>query len=366
MDRRRKVLPTQAKEFLSYCDAVHKKTTVSTYTTSLRKLYFFLKENGKEPEDFFKYIDRAILEKWFTSMYEAGLAPASRFLCLMNIRCYFKWAYDREYLKQNPELLIRRSDFPKKPKYLPKPLEPEHDQKLIEYLKTSNQFSEKGLLLLRWGGMRVGELLNMPWNCLHQEDDGTSSIYIPPGKMYNDRYVPLTEEGVLLVRKIQNYFLEDLPENPNKLMTQKTETVISYSGMRTAIGRACKKAGIPHYAIHQLRHTFATSLLNAGVSLPALQKLLGHKTIHMTLRYAEIMPITVRTQFFAAINKAIEQYDIPVAFESEFPNPMQALADLILLVEKKRQESQDPKSDKKKLLLLQKLRRIQVELAQFV
>ncbi|MFO7680114.1 MAG: tyrosine-type recombinase/integrase, partial [Chloroflexota bacterium] len=48
----------------------------------------------------------------------------------------------------------------------------------------------------------------------------------------------------------------------------------------------CEQAGV-NYTLHQLRHSHATELVNAGVSLATIRKRLGHKNIQTTLRYAE-------------------------------------------------------------------------------
>lgn len=387
MDKRRDPLPSEAKEFLIYCDAVVKKSTVSNYVTSLRKFYDFLKTKGIDENKFFDHVHRALFEEWFFDLFHAGLKSASRFAALMNMRCYLKWAADRGYLKEDPDGLIRTSDFPKRPRYIPKPLEPEHDRKLIEYFKAQDTICEMGLLVLRWGGMRVGEILSMPWDCLHQDEDDSHYIYVPPGKMYNDRNVPLTEDGAEVVKKIQKYPQETSYTWKNEvcphcdhqkklkveiektqiknLMTKKNGVVVSYSGMRSAMNKACERAGIPHYSVHQLRHTFATTLLNAGASLVTLQRLLGHKEIEMTLRYAEVTQATIKKEYFAAIRKTMQQYDMPQGQIHELPDPIEALADLIRLIEKKRQELQNPNEDTKTLNLLKRLRRIQIEVAQY-
>jgi len=57
------------------------------------------------------------------------------------------------------------------------------------------------------------------------------------------------------------------------------------SGLRSSMGRILKRAGLPHMSIHALRHTYATTALNAGVAAQNVAKLLGHKDGATTLRF---------------------------------------------------------------------------------
>jgi integrase/recombinase XerD len=65
-----------------------------------------------------------------------------------------------------------------------------------------------------------------------------------------------------------------------------------------------QQAALPRqYSPHCLRHTFATQLLNAGVSLEVLKELMGHRSIHITLRYTQLYDATKRHQYDQAMER---------------------------------------------------------------
>ena len=64
--------------------------------------------------------------------------------------------------------------------------------------------------------------------------------------------------------------------------------------IREALDGAGKRSGIGHVTQHQLRHTFASRLRDKGVPLDRIKELLGHKTMVMTLRYAQANPVQLR------------------------------------------------------------------------
>jgi integrase len=61
------------------------------------------------------------------------------------------------------------------------------------------------------------------------------------------------------------------------------------------IWRACKRAGLRKISWHALRHTFASHLVMRGVPLKAVQELMGHATIEMTMRYSHLSPDVPRS-----------------------------------------------------------------------
>ena len=63
-----------------------------------------------------------------------------------------------------------------------------------------------------------------------------------------------------------------------------------YKDVKRSFKTACRRAGIKDFHFHDLRHTFASHLVMAGVDITTVKELLGHKTLTMTLRYAHLAP----------------------------------------------------------------------------
>ena len=82
---------------------------------------------------------------------------------------------------------------------------------------------------------------------------------------------------------------------------------------------------------HRLRHSFATSLMNGGMSLMGIMKLLGHRDQRMTLRYTQIADETVGREYFEALTRVAERYaTISAASTPELvTDPLQLLQDVV-------------------------------------
>ena len=97
--------------------------------------------------------------------------------------------------------------------------------------------------------------------------------------------------------------------------------------LRAVLSDAATHAGITaHIVPHQMRHTYATTMLRAGVSLPALMKLLGHRTANMTLRYVEITQNDLQREFHLARQTPRHLIPRPASPPSADPDGVDAAA----------------------------------------
>jgi|Deesub1362A_J573_1020465.scaffolds.fasta_scaffold00319_19 integrase len=132
-------------------------------------------------------------------------------------------------------------------------------------------------------GMRKGEILNLRW----QDIDFTrKTLTVQRSKNGQKRGIPMSE---LLTNT-----LKEFRQNTKVIDISGRVFPISDRSLRVAFAKALKKAGIQDFKFHDLRHTFATRLVQAGVDLYTVQQLLGHKTIAMTMRYSHHCPESLR------------------------------------------------------------------------
>jgi integrase len=82
--------------------------------------------------------------------------------------------------------------------------------------------------------------------------------------------------------------------HPERVFVRANGEPMTYSGVDTAWGRALKKAGVTDLRLHDLRHTAATRLLSKSQNLRLAQKLLRHRDLRSTLRYAHALDEDLR------------------------------------------------------------------------
>jgi integrase len=222
--------------------------------------------------------------------------------------------------------LLFASDLPRLPESVPRALPPTTDQALMAAVAHLDDLLARTCLqVLRATGMRVGELLDLELDCLVDFASHGTWLRVPLGKLGTERMVPLDEPtlAVLDAWMAQRGTQRALPHPRHGrladfLFLERGRRPTAFR-LRRALDHAAATAGLSgpggsllHVTPHQLRHTFGTSLINAGMSLPALMALLGHVTPEMTLRYAKLASPTVRTAYQTAMDKVRVRQPLPL------------------------------------------------------
>ena len=218
-----------------------------------------------------------------------------------------EWGWD----DAPPRRLIFRTDLPRPPRCLPRYLPVDSDRKLTAALaKSPYRLAADALLVQRACGLRIGELLDLELDCIHEIPGQGSWLKVPLGKLNSERMIPVDDEVLTLVDRITTTRSSGRPMihprtgAPADFLFTHHGKRLSQNAVREELNRAAQTAGLGHITPHQLRHTYATALINAGVSLQALMALLGHVSTQMSLRYAHLFDHTVRTEYERALDLA--------------------------------------------------------------
>jgi integrase len=223
--------------------------------------------------------------------------------------------------------LLFRDDNPKLPQTLPRYLPVDVDRRLIEALteRPGNQLAACALRLQRGCGLRIGELLDLELDCVHEVPDHGSWLKIPLGKLETERMIPIDDEVLGLIDHVIEIRSHGRPmphpryRRPAQFLFTHHGRRLSQNAVRGELDRAAHAAGLDHITPHQLRHTYATALVNAGVSLQALMALLGHASAEMSLRYGRLFDTTVRAEYERALDLAKQQARATTTGRSHLP-----------------------------------------------
>lgn len=133
-------------------------------------------------------------------------------------------------------------------------------------------------------GMRAGEILNLPWNCVDLKSNYITLLLTKNGKK---RYIA--------INSILKEVLTELSENKlsEEYVFPNPQTNNPYYDLK-GFSKLCKHIGIKNLVFHDLRHSAATRMVAAGIGLATVKSILGHSDLKTTSRYAH--PISQENQ----------------------------------------------------------------------
>jgi integrase/recombinase XerC len=208
---------------------------------------------------------------------------------IATLRSFYKFLLKRGHTSSNPVLSVRT---PKQEKKLPKFLEYEQVQRLLNTPPTNNWLGARDRAILETlysTGIRVSELAG-----LNMDDvDFLGEVIHIRGKGKKERIAPI---GSSALQAIQHYieFRNKRAQNNSNfdskvLFVNKHGRRLSTRSVRRKMDKYLTMAGLdPSISPHTLRHSFATHMLNNGADLRSVQELLGHQSLSTTQVYTHL------------------------------------------------------------------------------
>lgn len=286
--------------------------TIASYSKDLELFGRFLEEKKMAVEK----VDTDLLKDYLYKLHEEKFKPASiarKISCLKN---FYKFLELENFIKGNPAVYLQA---PKREAKLPKFLSEEEILKMLSEINSDK--SEFGIKLscmlevMYAAGLRVSELVTLPFDAIYREGNSLRKYLIVKGKGNKERIAPLS--GAAVDKLLEYLALRDKFGNEKskwlfvgKVRTSKEEGEIDFKKaeknrkksitddahitrqrFHQMLKELAQRCNIDPKKVHPhvIRHSFATHLLNSGVDLRILQELLGHSNISTTEIYTHIL-----------------------------------------------------------------------------
>lgn len=224
-------------------------------------------------------ITRQQIQSFHTSLFDDGLAPATCDHHIKLIRQSLNLAVEWDMLEKNPASKVPLFNVDNKVEHY---LDEAELGRLLAVLRSPDSAQNVCLiaLFLLSTGARLNEALKATWS---QIDRQTRVWRIPAAvsKSRKIRVVPLNDSALDVLAQL------DTEGNFESLFVNR-QTGKPYTTIMKVWGRLRLKAGLPHLRIHDLRHMYASFLVNAGRTLYEVQQILGHSDPSVTQRYAHL------------------------------------------------------------------------------
>lgn len=227
-------------------------------------------------------ITHTMIRSWVVSLMDQQISPRSINRKITALKSYYKFLKRESLIDVNPMTKVLA---PKQSKELPRFVEIEAMDQLLDHLEFTNDFSgsrDKLLLALFYStGMRRSELIGIK----NVDIDIYNSSVKVLGKRNKERIIPLHKEILEMIRSYMTLKKELQYHAPYLLLTDKGEKLHDTFVYRKVKHYLSLVTTIDKKSPHILRHTFATHLLNKGADLNAIKELMGHANLAATQIY---------------------------------------------------------------------------------
>jgi site-specific recombinase XerD len=275
--------------------------TLRAYRQDLEKYEEFLRLKGlrvtqAKPSTISEFINH------LNNKNGGALAPASISRRLSVLSAFY------EFLRGNSDGEIRnpvaRMKRPKVNNELPRAVE---DNTLATLVDGITDVRDRAIVLLFvYSGLRLSELCQLNKDTIvprrQKTPDGTAQFFGTGEVLGKGRKRRQFMVGPTALQALGDYIkahrMKD--DNPALFLSERHQRISSRS-VQDIVDRWCKRLDVPHIHVHQLRHSFATRNVNAGMSAAVLQELLGHSQLSTSQRYFRVKPDRLMREYFSVM-----------------------------------------------------------------
>lgn len=297
------------EQFISYLqfERRYSEKTIEAYQKDLLEVKSFLKANGGFSG--WENVEARDVEVYLQQLASNKLAQTTQLRKASSLRSFFRFLTKRKIVKVDPTqtIALRASG-----KRLPQFFYESEIKQVIETMKDQAPLTIRNLALFELfytTGMRVSEVSSL----LIYQIDFDSKLILVHGKGNKDRYTAFDENTY---KALKDYLENSRPkllgrkEDQNILFLNNFGDPITDRGIEYVMKKVFNKAGISgNVHPHELRHSFATAMLNNGADLRTVQELLGHSNLSTTQIYTHVTMKHLQSEYEKFFPRNTEKED---------------------------------------------------------
>ena len=262
------------------------KNSIEAYVRDVEKLcqYLSIKESQVEPNE----ITIKTLRDFLKFINELGINSTSQARIISGLKSFYHYLLMEDLIKINPIALL---ESPKVTRKIPDTLAVYEIDEMLATLDLSKDESTRNHAIIETMfscGLRVSEVINLKITDVYVADEFIRVV----GKGNKERLVPISEKALkeidIYIHSVRNKLSIDKDCNDIIFLNRRGKK-LSRVYIFLVIKEMALRAGIKkNISPHTLRHSFATSLVEAGADLRSVQQMLGHESITTTEIYTHI------------------------------------------------------------------------------
>ncbi|MBE0537338.1 MAG: tyrosine-type recombinase/integrase [Phycisphaerae bacterium] len=234
-------------------------------------------------------VDTQAIESFMDYLNAHDYSQSTKIRRLSTIRTFYKFLVNRKRLEYNPAAATK---LPKKYRELPRVLDQEQIQRLLDMPNTSTLLGARDraiLEILYCTGLRISELVALDMDDI---DFLSDAVHVKTAGR-KERVVPIWSSGIQALQKyitLRNKRAQTDPAFSNRILfVNKNGERLSSRSVRRKMDKYLIKAGLdPAISPRTLRHSFAVNMLRSGSDIHTVRELLGHQSLSTTRAYKQV------------------------------------------------------------------------------
>lgn len=285
------------EDFLTYLSARNlSPNTIAAYRSDLLQFQEFLRRTGTRITG----VTPKLIQSYMNELTGKANSARTVWRKLASISSFYQFLrVQSDGRVRNPVSLVLRPKFRRQN---PSPIE---DRQLAQLLDSITDIRDRALILLFLSsGLRLAELLQLNRDSIQverkKEADGRERV-IGVGTVIgkgNKQRTFLTDVDTLAALAA---YLRTRRDSCPALFISNRRDRLSRRETQHILEKWCKRAGLPRFHVHSMRHSYATRLANAGIPAIILKELMGHASFETTQGYFRIKRQRLAAEYFAAM-----------------------------------------------------------------